>query len=123
MFEHFIWPIAESADVVGILQYLLCRLLLLCMQAQRLAAAEALIKNAHGGSTALGSSGGSADVEGRLKKLAAEVRLLKDRMGDLKPAATAAAAQVLHSTVTATCRSRYHFPQSQNASGVVIWKI
>lgn len=57
------------------------------MQAQRLAAAEALIKNAHS-NAGLGGSGNTADLEAKIKKLAADVRLLKERMGDMKPAVT-----------------------------------
>jgi hypothetical protein len=54
------------------------------LQAQRLAATEALIKmQPH----AAGAAGAGADVEGRLKRLAADVRMLKERLGDAAAAA------------------------------------
>eukprot|EP00878_Enallax_costatus_P029505 GHUV01031999.1.p1 GENE.GHUV01031999.1~~GHUV01031999.1.p1 ORF type:complete len:325 (+),score=131.41 GHUV01031999.1:198-1172(+) len=58
---------------------------LLQKMAQRLAAAEALIKNAHAGSSGMLGSGGYGDLEARVRKLAAELRLLKERLGDSKP--------------------------------------
>jgi hypothetical protein len=59
------------------------------LQAQRLAAAEALIKmQLHAG----GAAGGGApagDVDGWLKRLAADVRMLKERLGDAAAVAAA----------------------------------
>lgn len=61
------------------------------LQAQRLAATEALIKNAqcHGGLPS--STGYGGDLEARVKRLAAELRLMKERLGDIRPP-----AQVCH---------------------------
>lgn len=61
-------------------------------QAQRLAAAEAVLRNAGSSGTAASGGGGSAagDVEGRLRRLAAEVKRLQEsiaRFGEL-PGAT-----------------------------------
>jgi hypothetical protein len=52
------------------------------LQAQRLAATEALIKMQPHAAGAAGAAGAGGDVEGRLKRLAADVRMLKERLGD-----------------------------------------
>lgn len=56
------------------------------LQAQRLAAAEAILKSMHADHPAtVGAGGGSpTDVEAKLKKLAADVRTLKERSGIAK---------------------------------------
>jgi hypothetical protein len=56
-------------------------------QAQRLAAAEALFKMQPHAGGAAGAAGAGGDVEGRLKRLAADVRMLKERLGDAAAAA------------------------------------
>lgn len=59
------------------------------LQAQRLAAAEALIKMQPHAGGATGAAGTAGDVDSRLKRLAADVRMLKERLGDAGAAAAA----------------------------------
>lgn len=54
------------------------------LQAQRLAAIDALLKNGAGAGAA-----GSGDLEVKLRRLATDVRQLKDRMGELLGGAAA----------------------------------
>jgi hypothetical protein len=52
------------------------------LQAQRLAAIDAMLKNGAGAGVGAGAAG-SGDLEVKLRRLATDVRQLKDRMGEL----------------------------------------
>lgn len=57
---------------------MLCCVLL---QAQRLAAIDAMLRNGAGGGAT--SGGGSGDLDSKLKRLAGDVRMLKERLAEL----------------------------------------
>lgn len=62
------------------------------LQAQRLAAIDALLRNGAGAGSGAGAASG--DLETKLRRLSADVRLLKDRLGELGAAAAAGGGQV-----------------------------